>query len=47
MYYMVKRLFDIIVSAAALVVLALPMLLIALAIRLESPGAAIFRQSRA
>ena len=44
---MIKRLFDIVASAAALVILAVPMGLIALAIRLESPGRALFRQRRA
>lgn len=44
---MIKRLFDIVSSAAALVILAVPMGLIALAIRLESPGRSIFRQRRA
>ncbi len=42
-----KRLADILVSAVALAVLAIPMLLIALAIRLQSRGPAIFRQRRA
>jgi lipopolysaccharide/colanic/teichoic acid biosynthesis glycosyltransferase len=42
-----KRLLDIILSLLALVVLGLPMLLVALAVRLESPGPAIFRQRRA
>ena len=44
---MIKRLFDIVSSAAVLVVLAIPMLAIALAVRLESRGAAIFAQRRA
>lgn len=42
-----KRLFDIACSLVALVILGLPMLLIALAIRLSSPGAALFHQRRA
>lgn len=42
-----KRLTDVILSALALVVLALPMVIIAIALRLESRGAAIFRQRRA
>ena len=41
-----KRIFDIIFSSAAIVLLALPMLIIALAIRLDTPGPAIFRQNR-
>jgi lipopolysaccharide/colanic/teichoic acid biosynthesis glycosyltransferase len=44
---MLKRAFDIAVSGAALVVLAVPMLAISIAVRLESPGGAIFRQRRA
>ena len=46
MYPLIKRLLDILLSATALVVLALPMLLIALAVRLDSKGPAIFRQKR-
>jgi sugar transferase EpsL len=46
-YRAAKRAFDISLSLLALLVLAVPMLLIALAIRLESRGAAIFRQRRA
>ena len=46
MYPLVKRLFDILLSATALVLLALPMALIALAVRLDSKGPAIFRQER-
>lgn len=41
-----KRTVDIAGSVLALVVLALPMALIAAAIRIESPGPAIFRQRR-
>jgi len=43
---LVKRVTDILLATAALVVLFLPMLLIALIIRLTSPGPAIFRQER-
>lgn len=42
-----KRSLDLAVSLLGLLVLGLPMLLIAAAIRIESPGAAIFRQRRA
>ncbi len=42
-----KRIFDIVFASAAALVLAPLMLLIAAAIRLESPGRAIFRQRRA
>jgi putative colanic acid biosynthesis UDP-glucose lipid carrier transferase len=41
-----KRLFDVCVAALAIVVLAPLLLLIAIAIRLDSPGQAIFRQER-
>jgi lipopolysaccharide/colanic/teichoic acid biosynthesis glycosyltransferase len=43
---MAKRLFDMSVSAVALLLLALPMLLIAFWIRLDSPGPALYRQER-
>jgi len=46
-YRAAKRAFDVVFSLLALLVLGVPMLLIALAIRLESRGAAIFRQRRA
>ena len=46
MYPFVKRLFDILLSASALVLLALPMAFIALAVRLDSKGPAIFCQKR-
>lgn len=42
----IKRILDILVSLAVLTVGAIPMLLVALLIRLESPGPAIFRQER-
>lgn len=41
-----KRVFDGVASALGLIVLAVPMLLIALWIRLDSPGPALFRQER-
>lgn len=43
---MAKRLFDMSVSAVALLLLALPMLLIAFWIRMDSPGPALYRQER-
>jgi len=46
LYLAAKRLFDIVFSAILLVVLAPLMALIALAIRLDSPGPVIFRQKR-
>jgi lipopolysaccharide/colanic/teichoic acid biosynthesis glycosyltransferase len=42
-----KRVFDVIVSAAAIVVLAPVMLAIGLAVRLSSRGPALFKQVRA
>ena len=42
----IKRLLDIIFSLGGIVVLSLPMLLIALAIRLDSPGPVLFKQKR-
>jgi len=44
---LIKRLMDVAVSAVALLVLAVPMALIALLIRLASRGPAVFRQERA
>jgi lipopolysaccharide/colanic/teichoic acid biosynthesis glycosyltransferase len=41
-----RRLADVVVSAAALAALALPMIAIAVAIRIESRGPALFRQQR-
>ena len=43
---MTKRLFDLIVATLGLVLLALPGLLVALAIRLDSAGPVFFRQER-
>lgn len=42
----VKRLIDVLVSLMALAVLWLPMLIVALVVKLDSPGPAIFRQER-
>lgn len=42
----VKRIIDIIIALLVLIVGAIPMLLIALIIRLDSPGPAIFKQDR-
>lgn len=42
----IKRLIDILVSLMALAVLWLPMLIVALIVKLDSPGPAIFRQER-
>ncbi len=45
-YHMMKRLFDVVVSLVAIIFLLLPMLLIALAIKIDSRGPAIFKQER-
>lgn len=45
-YQAVKRLFDVVVSALALLILGTPMLLLMPVIRADSPGPAIFRQER-
>lgn len=45
-YLLAKRVFDIVFSALALIVFAIPMVLIALLIKLESPGPSIFVHNR-
>lgn len=45
-YQAAKRLFDVVVSALALLILGIPMLLLMPVIRADSPGPAIFRQER-
>lgn len=45
-YRTIKRLFDLTASAIGLVVAAIPMGIVALAIRLDSPGPIIYRQER-
>jgi O-antigen biosynthesis protein WbqP len=45
-YGAIKRALDLLVSAALLIVLAPLMLVIAIAVRLDSPGPALFRQRR-
>jgi len=42
----VKRLIDLVVAAAGLVVIALPMAIITVAVKLDAPGPAIFLQTR-
>lgn len=42
----IKRLLDIVLSLGGIIVLALPMALIALAIKLDSPGPVFFKQKR-
>ena len=43
---LVKRIFDILVASLLLVILAFPMLIIAVLIKLDSPGPVFFRQER-
>lgn len=42
----VKRAFDIVFSSFILIIIALPLLLIAIAVRLSSPGSVLFKQRR-
>lgn len=46
MYKYVKRVFDILISLGVLIVFAVPMLLIAVAIKLDSRGPIFFKQKR-
>lgn len=45
-YLLIKRVFDVVVSAVLIIFLCLPMVIIALLVRLDSPGPALFRQER-
>ena len=45
-YLIAKRILDIILSFAGLIVCAIPMMVVSLLIRLESPGPALFMQKR-
>ena len=42
----IKRLLDLVLSAVGIVVLAIPMLILVLAIKLDSPGPVLFKQKR-
>lgn len=42
----IKRLFDVVLSFIAIIVLAIPMLIVAVAIKIDSPGTVLFRQQR-
>jgi exopolysaccharide biosynthesis polyprenyl glycosylphosphotransferase len=44
--HVLKRMLDIVMTAGGLLVLAVPMLVIGLLVRLDSPGPALFRQER-
>ena len=45
-YFPIKRLFDVCIASVGLLFAALPMLLIAVAVRADSSGSAVFRQKR-
>lgn len=44
--HIIKRLFDIVLSGMAIIVLAIPMLVVAIIIKIDSPGPALFKQTR-
>ena len=44
--YIVKRFFDILLSGIAIIVLAIPMLIIAITIQIDDPGPVLFKQRR-
>jgi len=44
--YVVKRLFDLILSGIAILLLTLPMLIVAIAIKIDDPGPILFKQKR-
>lgn len=46
LYLFAKRTFDVVISLVVLALLAIPMLIIAVLIRIDSPGPALFRQER-
>ena len=45
-YATIKRIFDIFASAVALIILAIPMAIIAVLIKIKSPGPALYHQER-
>ena len=44
--YVIKRLIDIVLSSILIIVLAIPMLIIAIAIKIDDPGPVFFKQKR-
>ena len=44
--HIIKRLFDIVISGIAIAILAITMLIIAIAIKIDDPGPALFKQKR-
>ena len=45
-YSFIKRAFDIVAGSLALIVLFIPLIIVGVLIRLDSPGKAIFKQER-
>ena len=41
-----KRLMDIVISGVAIIVLAIPMLIVTVAIKIDDPGPVLFKQKR-
>lgn len=44
--HVIKRFLDLVLSSVAIIVLALPMLIIAIAIKIDDPGPVLFKQKR-
>jgi len=44
--YLIKRVLDMIISTIGIVVLALPMLVVAVAVKIDAPGPVLFKQRR-
>ena len=44
--YVIKRFIDIVLSGMAIILLALPMLIVAIAIKIDDPGPVLFKQKR-
>lgn len=42
----IKRIFDILISGIAIIILAIPMLIVSIIIKIDSPGPVFFRQKR-
>ena len=42
----IKRIIDLVLSGVGIVVLAIPMLIVALLIKIDSPGPVLFKQER-
>ena len=44
--HVIKRIFDVVLSGIAIIVLAIPMLIVAIAIKIDDPGPVLFKQKR-